>query len=374
MGTNDKISDFRFQISDFKSALADLKSAFSGFKLTFSNLKYKSRIELSSLFSLCLCALARDQISSLDSRFQAARAEKAGCHTNSKILLRPSYGLILLLVLVFCLGAQAVGAQEAELLETGQAAQISAPPKKLKIVSYNMRWRGGQELDKLIQLWRDDQEIGGASIIALQEVDRHKKRTGNLNTPRYIADKLGLYYAWAAPPAVAKKGREAPEEETGVAVLSHYPLSDATRIVLPNPAPDGKRRVALGVTVKIGDTVTRIYSVHAEVKIESQGRLEQLRAVLEDLKRNYPTARPAAIMGDFNTYSRASQADAANLFLDNGFTTPFPHDEATWHTFILELKLDWLWLRGFNQQRHGIDRAVGLSDHWPLWTDVQLIP
>jgi hypothetical protein len=34
----------------------------------------------------------------------------------------------------------------------------------------------------------------------LQEVDRNKKRTGNVNTARQLAEALGMRYAWAAPP------------------------------------------------------------------------------------------------------------------------------------------------------------------------------
>ena len=53
----------------------------------------------------------------------------------------------------------------------------------------------------MIKLLKDDPEIGGASILALQEVDRRKKRSGNNNTAKMIADELGLHYAWAAPPS-----------------------------------------------------------------------------------------------------------------------------------------------------------------------------
>jgi endonuclease/exonuclease/phosphatase family metal-dependent hydrolase len=254
-------------------------------------------------------------------------------------------------------------ANDPSLLETGRAEKIAAAPSKLKIVSYNMRWRGGKELEQIVRLLRDDQEIGGAAVICLQEVDRNKKRTGNVNTARQMAEALGMYYAWAAPPAVGKDG----EEETGVAILSRYPLEQVKRLVLPVAGPNGRRRVALGATVKIGAQKLRLYSLHAEIRIESKQRLEQLRAVIEDAK-DYPLA---AVAGDFNTYSRASQKDAANLFLDANFTSPFPHDEATWRTFIVELKLDWLWLRGLAADKHGIDRAVGFSDHWPLWLEIK---
>src|SRR6185503_17240809 len=93
---------------------------------------------------------------------------------------------------------------DTTLVESGKAAtlrkQISSP-QELKIVSYNIRWRSGDDLKKIIELLRNDPEIGGAAILGLQEVDRHKKRSGNNHTVKMIADELGLHYAWAAPPS-----------------------------------------------------------------------------------------------------------------------------------------------------------------------------
>ena len=63
-----------------------------------------------------------------------------------------------------------------------------------------MRWRGGDDLQKLIGLLRTDPDIGAAHIIGLQEVDRAKKRTNNVNTARVLAEALGMHYVWAAPP------------------------------------------------------------------------------------------------------------------------------------------------------------------------------
>ena len=45
---------------------------------------------------------------------------------------------------------------------------------------------------------------------------------------------------------------------------------------------------------------------------------------------------------------------------------------ATWRTFLFKLKLDWLWLRGFEADAFGIDKEVGLSDHWPLWVRIKM--
>src|SRR6476659_6407719 len=152
---------------------------------------------------------------------------------------------------------------DTPLLESGQATTLrkqTSTPTEIKVISYNIRWRSGDDLQTLIKLLQEDPEIGGASILALQEVDRHKKRTGHNNTVKIIADALGMHYTWAAPPTA----NPTDEEETGVAILSLYPLSDVHRIVLPNPGPGKRRRVALGATVEMPNHRWCVYSAHAE--------------------------------------------------------------------------------------------------------------
>src|SRR5215216_2418012 len=123
---------------------------------------------------------------------------------------------------------------DTTLLESGKAATLrkqTSAPQEIKIVSYNIRWRSGDELKKIVELLQNDPEIGGAAILGLQEVDRHKKRSGNNNTVKMLANELGLRDVWAAP----TNPKPNDEEETGVAILSMYPLSDVRRIVLPHP-------------------------------------------------------------------------------------------------------------------------------------------
>ena len=283
--------------------------------------------------------------------------------------------LCLLAVAALCLApskrAAPVEGAETSLLEVGGDAKggTSAPEtESLKVVSYNIRWRGGEELEQLIKLLREDPEIGGAQVIGLQEVDRNKKRTGNVNTARQIADALGMRYAWAAPPDTDGDG----EEETGVTILSSFPLSDVSRVVLEGEGPEGRRRVAVGATVRVGRTPLRVYSVHAETRMPVEKKVGHWRTVLEDLKR-FPEARGVIIFGDFNTIKQKDVNAARKLFTEAGFTTPFADDNTTWETFIVKLKLDWLWLRGLDASSFGIDKSVDLSDHWPLWAKVKVV-
>jgi endonuclease/exonuclease/phosphatase family metal-dependent hydrolase len=262
--------------------------------------------------------------------------------------------------------------ESTTLLETGRAAKpASAPatPAAIKIVSYNIRYRGGDDLRELIALFRNDPEIGQAAIIGLQEVDRNRKRTRNVNTARLMAEELGMYYAWAAPPPPAKANKPQ-EEETGVALFSPYPLTDVRRLVLPNEGPNGRHRAAIGATIRIGNTTLRVYSVHGETRIPVPQKIEALQAVLDDLA-HYDKAMPAVVLGDFNTIEAEAIRDVTLLFTKAGFSTPFTNNEETWRTFLVKLKLDWLWLRNLQPIAHGINREIDLSDHWPLWITVK---
>jgi len=276
--------------------------------------------------------------------------------------------LLVSLFLVHALHAPADG----PLLESGKGEILRQPSTtaEIKIISYNIRWRSGDDLKLLIKLFKEDPEIGGAAILGLQEVDRRKKRSGNCNTAKMIADELGLHYAWAAPPAAKPDD----EEETGVAILSVYPLSDVRRIVLPHEGPNKRRRVALAATVEIDKRPWRVYTAHAETRISFDKKLEQFKALLDDLAK-YPSHTPAIIMGDLNTWEAGAGRKIIKFFSDAGLKTSFG-DQPTFRRRVvfmpIQLELDWIWLRGLEAASFGIDRKVEVSDHWPLWTNVKM--
>lgn len=276
-----------------------------------------------------------------------------------------------------------------ELLETGSFAPNdkalkAAKPETLKIVSYNIRWRGGEDLEKLIKTLKEDKQLGGAHIVGLQEVDRDCKRTGNVNTARKIAEALKMSYVWAAPPNT----KASDEEETGVTILSVFPLRDAERIILPHPGPGERRRAAVGASVVINDkTAVRVYSLHAETRIAVKKKIEQYSSVLHAVDARAQTSeasvasesspretlKRAIVLGDFNSIGDDAVEETDALFKRENFSTPFPNNITTWKRLFLKFKLDWVWLRGFGAVRDfGIRKDVGLSDHYPLWLEVEL--
>jgi endonuclease/exonuclease/phosphatase family metal-dependent hydrolase len=272
--------------------------------------------------------------------------------------------------------AQHYGTSKEPLLESGRGEKLSSPnaAKEVKIVSYNIRWRSGTELQQIVH-WLKSSQAPAPSIIGLQEVDRAKKRTGNENHAKVLADNLGMYYAWAAPDAPKKSNSKEKEEETGVEILSFYPLEEVTRLVLTTEGPGGRSRVAVGATIRMGSTCVRVYSVHGETRLAKAKKIDQLRMVLDDLAK-YPRTIPAIVLGDFNSWEGKTIANVRKLFTEAGFTTPLPDDESTFKRKILgfniKLKLDWIWVRGMTPQAYGIDRQLTVSDHFPLWTVVKL--
>jgi endonuclease/exonuclease/phosphatase family metal-dependent hydrolase len=314
--------------------------------------------------------------------------QERGCQVSGVRYQQPGFRVRCRLVLVFLLivcayllsatsfsqSQSPIDKDDSDLLEVGSASKLTPvdkTPREFKVVSYNIRWRGGDELRELIEHLKQDPEIGGAAIIGLQEVDRNKKRTGNTNTVKLLATELGKHYAWAAPPT-AKANLE---EETGVAILSNYPLTDVRRIVLPHEGPGDRRRVAIGATVTIAGKALRFYSVHSETRIAVKKKLDQMTAVLDDL-RQHPKIAHAIVVGDLNTWEGDAVKRTTTLFTKENFVTPFANGNSTFFRKIflipIRLKLDWIWLRGLEATSHGIDKEITLSDHWPLWAVVKL--
>jgi endonuclease/exonuclease/phosphatase family metal-dependent hydrolase len=273
-------------------------------------------------------------------------------------------------------GAQSNGANKGNSLESGQAEKVLPPAAagEIKVVSYNIRWRSGKELQEIVN-WLKSTEAPAPTIIGLQEVDRAKKRSGHQHNAKTLAENLGMYYAWAAPDVPKKERERAKEEETGVAILSSYSLQDITRLVLTTEGPGGRSRVALGATVRIGNTPVRVYSVHAETRLPMWQKTDQLRIVLDDLAK-FPKINAAIVLGDFNVWELPTIEAVREMFTKTGFTTPIPDDESTFARKVLginmKLKLDWIWVRGMEPKAYGIDRKLKVSDHFPLWTDVKV--
>ncbi len=225
-----------------------------------------------------------------------------------------------------------------------------------------------------------------ADIIAIQEADRGTVRAGEHHVARELARGLGMNYAHAAmslPRAEEPKKKQwyldfeehilaDDAGDTGVAVLSRLPFRSAARLELPWSECAWRPRLALAASFPTGGTALHLFNSHIDPHAAIDEQLAQHRAVIERAARCAAPAEPIVLLGDFNTLTPKSRASMRRLLESHGYTTPFPNGTATWRAGLLRLHADWIFVRGARVTRWGVARPLRVSDHWPVWVEVEM--
>jgi endonuclease/exonuclease/phosphatase family metal-dependent hydrolase len=221
-----------------------------------------------------------------------------------------------------------------------------------------------------------------ADVIALQEADKGTVRAGGHHVARELARELRMSYAHASPDLPRGEEPKAKQwyldfeerigadetGETGVAFLSRLPLSDVERLELPWSECAWRPRLALAARVRLHDADVHLFNLHIDPHASTDEQLEQHGAVIERAdKINAPTV----IMGDFNTLSREACVRVRAFLEERGYATPMPTKLATWRAGLIRLHPDWIFVRGLQVSRWGVMKPLGVSDHWPVWAEVE---
>lgn len=221
-------------------------------------------------------------------------------------------------------------------------------------------------------------------LLALQEADKRTQRAGGHHVARELAEELQM--DWIHVPAGIPRGQK-PEArqwwlnfeeqiglydagDTGVALVSHLPLSDVTRIDLPWHECPWRPRLAMAATVSIGQHRLRIVNAHVDPHAGVGGQLEQLEMLIAEAES---FNGPRMILGDFNTLSRRKAIETRKLLESHGYSTPFPTGTPTWRGAGIRLHADWIFYRDLEITRWGVARPLNVSDHWPIWAEVRFI-
>jgi endonuclease/exonuclease/phosphatase family metal-dependent hydrolase len=279
---------------------------------------------------------------------------------------------------------------------------------KFVIASYNIRYAVGRYLISGGLLRRVGLSLGGrrsesveqnirraadafaagkllpsVDVLALQEADKETARAGKHHVARELAIQLNM--SWIHVPAglprgVAPKKRQwwldfeeqielFDEGDTGVALLSHFPMEDVLRIDLPWAECAWRPRLSVGATIDLGSDKVRIFNSHIDPHPGVAGQLEQLEVVLRHAAHS---TKPTIILGDFNTLSNRKCLETRKLLEAEGYSTPIPTGTATWRGAGLRMHADWIFVRGLKINRWGVARPLNVSDHWPVWAEVEL--
>jgi endonuclease/exonuclease/phosphatase family metal-dependent hydrolase len=257
----------------------------------------------------------------------------------------------------------------------GRRLGLSSPRRRPRLVERN--------LEKAARAFTDHKRLPPPQILALQEADKETIRAGGHSVARELARKLKMDYALAiedVSPNEEHQVREwyldfeeqiSPDEKgrSGVAFVHHLPLSKIERLDLPWNKCAWRPRLAIAATLDIGKRNLRIFNSHIDPHATIDEQLEQHNAVLAHIENE---SEPLILLGDFNTLSRRSGVAMREFLESKGFTTPFRTGTATWRSGPIRLHCDWIFVRGANVKRYGVARGLSVSDHWPVWAEIDL--
>jgi endonuclease/exonuclease/phosphatase family metal-dependent hydrolase len=300
---------------------------------------------------------------------------------------------------------------DAEKLEFGASNNSNAnshSSNKLVIASYNIRYARGrylisggllrkaglmnvarrptlveEHIKQAAEAFSSGSLLPKVDILALQEADKRTVRTGGHHVANRLATMLNMN--WAHAPAGIPRGVkpvkrqwwldfEEPIElhdpgDTGVALLSKFPMTDVTRIDLPWHECPWRPRLAMAGTVRVGSAQVRIFNAHVDPHAAADGQLAQLEVITEQAAL---TSLPTIILGDFNTLSDRKVKETRQYIEAKGYKSAFPSGTATWRGAGIRLHADWIFTKDVVVERWGVARPLNVSDHWPVWVEVRL--
>ncbi len=305
----------------------------------------------------------------------------------------------------------------------------------MKVVTYNIQFGLGQ--DGVFDLERIAGEVDGADIIALQEVERHWQRSGNINQPEQLGRILNHYY-WAYGPYFDVDA-SAPQpdgniknvrRQFGNMILSKTPILSTRLFPLPKSALRQRHNMVVGVfegVVELQDEgALRIYNAHLGARSQHD-RVAQILSIRDTIRRAPaeggawtgdlahslwehhghklwdedatppPMPESFVLLGDFNLEAKDAEYDylvgprdgdlgrlsSGEEFVDTWVAAG--HDENEGVTYTTDpsageargMRIDYAFVDESMEKRvlgARIDEAAQGSDHKPYWIDLDYAP
>jgi len=297
--------------------------------------------------------------------------------------------------------------QGIEIGNQSAAPKPDGTPTRLVLASYNIRYAVGSHLIPsglarkvgynfprpraeavarnirvAARTFSDNALLPPPDILALQEADKETARAGGQHVAARLAEEIDIPYVHVGaglPRGVRPQQREwwlnfeepigiDENSDTGVALLSRLPLAEIARVDLPWHDCAWRPRLAMAATVDFGSERLRIFNVHIDPHGPLGNQHQQTETVLKLAQQHNG---PTIVLGDFNTLSKHKAIEIRKLMESHDFVTPLPTTLATWHGAGLRFHADWIFVRGVCVNRWGVVKPLSVSDHWPIWAEIE---
>lgn len=184
------------------------------------------------------------------------------------------------------------------------AAHPPQAPDALGVMVFNME--RGVHLEELGDFLEHCPELRPYDVILANELDDGCVRSGQRDTTRELAQRLGMNYVFGLEFIELVNGADE-KGHHGNAIFSRWPIRQARVVRLPeqyNWYFDRQRRIggrlAILAELDINGRSVGVGTIHLENRTHSQGRAAQLEAVLRAADEMF-SGMPVILGGDLNT-------------------------------------------------------------------------
>ena len=243
----------------------------------------------------------------------------------------------------------------------------------VRLLTYNVHRCVGT--DRRLDVGRVAEVIAAQSpdIVALQEVDVRRARTGGVDQAHRIAQRLGMAFHFNAAFKVE-------EEQFGDAILTTLPerLVKAGAIPGHPRIPQLEPRGAVWVEIETPDGVLGVINTHLGL-VPREQRIQAAALAGKDWAMAAPPGAPLVLVGDMNATPRsvAYRLMAARM-AEARRAAPFSHRAPTFPSTFPVLAIDHVFASEgvvIEAVRTPLDPLSRLaSDHLPLVVDLSLPP
>jgi endonuclease/exonuclease/phosphatase family metal-dependent hydrolase len=199
-----------------------------------------------------------------------------------------------------------VGTLAGAMVFEAQPVAQGGNPTSLRLLTYNLQQgvsdAQNKNYDGQLEIIRDID----ADIIGLQETS---KIAGSSDVVRYFANKLNLY-SYFGPKGVTGT--------TGVALLSKYPIENASTIFHFSENVDRKQTATIEAEINVGSRTFTVYVTH------TYGRTETKMILQNDILEAASDKTNVIFMGDFNFGLYSEPYNLTTNVLDDSWWVKWP--------------------------------------------------
>ncbi|WP_261134845.1 endonuclease/exonuclease/phosphatase family protein [Bacillus sp. Marseille-Q3570] len=247
----------------------------------------------------------------------------------------------------------------------------------VRVMTYNIHAGAGSDgiydTDRIASVI----EESGAEIIGLQEVDVHwGARSNNDNIIEDLAEQLDMHYFFAPIYDFDPVSEDAPRRQFGVAVLSKYPIVQATnqeitRLSTQDAEPEPKLSPGFAeAIINVKGALVPFYVTHLDYRGDPTIRTMQVDDMLNIFEEQ---AGDKILVGDMNATPDAPELSPLfDTFIDAWAVAGDESPGYTYSALSPTKRIDYIYTSDNVTVQHSEVLSTLASDHLPVIADITL--